>query len=228
MRLFSVAVLSAGLLAAGVPGASAADIYEGSLKDAPLTYSAPIGWGGFYVGGHFGVGFDGDCEVKEKNKITQTAVVYVPVDKCKEYDDDNFFLGGIHAGYNWEKHGPYIFGIEVDASTGDNIDLLASLRARLGYAMDDLLIYATAGVAHVKYDEIFGDNDSDNGFVFGAGLERKLRDDLSIGFEGLYYAFDDHEHTDHCEHYTKDGDFWSVRARLTYHLVDNTYHEPLK
>src|SRR5512138_3783170 len=112
MKLLNIAVLSAGLLAAGVSAASAADMYEGSLKDAPLTYTAPIGWGGFYVGGHFGVGFDGDCEVKKKGhdyqKSTSGKKARPPrlkSDKCKDYDDDNFFLGGIHAGYNWQKHG---------------------------------------------------------------------------------------------------------------------------
>lgn len=81
-------------------------------------------------------------------------------------------IGGGHAGYNWQ-NGPWVFGIEGDidgtgldtkaastlsrttlsgtqtvtANIAANIDWMASLRGRIGYAWGNGLYYATGGVA---------------------------------------------------------------------------------
>ncbi len=57
--------------------------------------------------------------------------------------------GGLHVGYNWQKPGGWVFGIEGDVSFADDIDYLATIRGRLGYAMDSTLIYATGGAAFI-------------------------------------------------------------------------------
>src|SRR6185312_10786467 len=77
-------------------------------------------------------------------------------------------LGGAHAGYNWQwDH--MVLGIEGDAEGADvngsltgalaprlggipgtaktNMDFDASIRAKLGYAFDRILVYGTGGVA---------------------------------------------------------------------------------
>ncbi|NJM82772.1 MAG: hypothetical protein HC844_09940, partial [Tabrizicola sp.] len=52
-------------------------------------------------------------------------------------------LGGFHLGYNWQKDN-VVFGVEGDISlTGGLDDYLASLRARLGLASNDMLFYVT-------------------------------------------------------------------------------------
>jgi outer membrane immunogenic protein len=162
-------------------------------------------------------------------------------------DDDVGLLGGFHVGYNWQD-GARVVGVEGDISFGDKIDYLASLRGRLGYAMDSLLIYATAGVAFVGFDDktiqaefdwgkksfdISGDNDV--GLVVGGGAEVKLDPNWSLGVEGLYYFFGDSEDSLswNWRCYEKelvhedDNDLFVIRGRLTYHFQEEAY-APLK
>ena len=74
----------------------------------------------------------------------------------------NGIVGGAQAGFNWQINN-FVLGAEGDVSVTDwsdskaasgdsekisaDVDLLASLRARVGFAVDALLIYATAGAA---------------------------------------------------------------------------------
>ncbi len=70
-------------------------------------------------------------------------------------------LGGGHAGYNWQM-GPLVLGLEGDVEGGDiggrernavggygvgsSMDFDASVRGKLGYAFNRLLLYGTGGV----------------------------------------------------------------------------------
>ena len=249
--------------------ASAADL--GSYKDSPAYAPAPI-WTGFYIGGHAGGLWTGDtvnevtkkfcwdhdhhgkdkgtCEHWSKDSYETNKVQFT------EHDDDASFIGGVHVGYNYQV-GSTVLGIEGDASFGDDIDYLASLRGRLGYARGDLLVYATAGVAFLGKDNSFSysyngqnysygdDDDRSIGFVVGGGAEYKIRSNLSIGLEGLYYRFGDDDASQqfiagyykNCAFWEdkkynvsgeRDNDLWTVRARLTYHLTDEVAEAPLK
>jgi outer membrane immunogenic protein len=256
-----LAVLSAVVaMVGGVNAASAADLSSrgGSYKDTPYEAPAAI-WGGLYVGGHVGGlwndGGDssgskqrkchyGDSEVVARQPACENPWYSTDKIKFSEQDDDVSFIGGIHVGYNWQSDAR-VFGIEADVSFADNIDYLASLRARLGYAMDSLLIYATAGVAFAGFDDptnfsLYGEKDSFGddskvGFVVGGGVEYKLSSNLSVGVEGLYYAFGDSDDSKEWDAYCKtwkadhsdDNDLFVVRARLSYHFQDE-YAEPLK
>jgi outer membrane immunogenic protein len=225
MKIVKIALMSS-MLAFGASAANAADLYKGgSLKDAP-EYMPPISWTGFYFGGHAGVAFDDNeyCEVKdEPTPVPTSNLVAVPPplpSKCE--DGDNLFLGGVHAGYNWQKDGNLVLGIEGDISFGDDIDYLASIRARAGLALDQLLIYGTGGVAFLGVEDEFNDSDTLTGWVAGLGAEYKLSSNLSAGVEGLYYSFDEDSA------YSDDNfDFWVVRGRLSYHL-DSGYSDSLK
>jgi opacity protein-like surface antigen len=61
--------------------------------------------------------------------------------------DRSGILGGLHLGYNWQ-HQNIVLGAEGDISLNGGLDnYLASLRARLGIASDDMLFYITGGLA---------------------------------------------------------------------------------
>lgn len=246
----------------GLNGAAAADL---SYKDTP--YEAPLApiWTGFYVGGHVGGLWNdsGDSSISKMKCYASYHYKKSSDDRCYDWkkvedvkftddDDDVTLLGGVHIGYNLQE-GDKVFGIEADLSFADGVDYLASLRVRLGHAIDSLLIYATAGVAFVGFDDtvissdfygksfdISGDNHV--GVVVGGGAEYKLSSNWSVGVEGLYYLFGDDDNTQDLGSYWKncytyynkkfdhddDNDLFVVRARLSYHFQDTVYEAPLK
>lgn len=199
LKSVSYALASAAALALAVPAAHAADIYRdgGSLKDAaPVDYAPPITWTGFYIGANLGAAWDDTDDV--------------------EIVDDATLIGGGHLGYNWQGARNIVLGVEGDIDFLDDVEYLATIRGRLGYAFGPTLLYATGGVAFIGFDDdgLFTD-DSDTGWVAGAGLEHKIRNNLSFGVEGLYYAF---ENDDDEFLFEDDANFWVARARLTYHF----------
>jgi hypothetical protein len=68
-----------------------------------------------------------------------------------------------------------------------------------------------------------GDSGDEVGFVIGSGMDVKLSERVSLGMEGLYYAFEDDkarffDNGNEVASINSDNDFYVVRARLTYHL----------
>ena len=256
-RIAMIAAFAA--LVGGGTMASAADL---SYKDTPSYDTAPAAiWSGLYVGGHLGGLWTGDRDTSaakrwcfQPREGDKKCTPFEETDKVKfdEDDDDVSFIGGLHLGYNWQRDHT-VLGIEADVDFADQVDYLATLRARLGYAAGDFLIYATAGVAfagldqdalsvkiHDKTFSFDSDDDTQIGLVVGGGVEYKLRSNWSVGLEGLYYAFGDesdvhgiskkfgpfskeYQITD-----DRDEDMWTVRARLTYHFGADEADAPLK
>jgi len=71
-------------------------------------------------------------------------------------EDDSSVVGGAHAGFNWQ-NGQWVHGVEGDiGAVEDTYEYVASLRGRLGWAYEQVLLYATAGVAFAKNDGFDG------------------------------------------------------------------------
>jgi outer membrane immunogenic protein len=203
-------LLSGAALLLTVVGAQAADIVA-----PPEVYD----WTGPYIGLQAGYAWanasnsyedsDGGGFIHEAN-----------------FDFDGF-VGGGHAGYNLQT-GNFVFGVEGDIEYADlqgddngkggdvnafDSDFMASIRGRLGYALDRALVYATGGVAFLDLDGkdkdlgINGVDYSFTGWTIGAGIDYALTDDLSIGAE---YRF---------------TDFGSETEGFT--SAEGTYHEKL-
>jgi outer membrane immunogenic protein len=136
------------------------------------------------------------------------------------------FIGGVQAGYNWQA-GPVVLGIETDfnslrlrpsqgpatfpfGSPGtftvtQNVDTtwLFTARPRLGFASNNVMIYATGGVAitDVSYSETIIDNVTGNasdrasfsktktGWTAGGGIEFAFADNWSARAEYLHAEF---------------------------------------
>ncbi|MDQ8027637.1 MAG: outer membrane beta-barrel protein [Brevundimonas sp.] len=130
--------------------------------------------------------------------------------------DDTGVEGSIRAGYDWQ-FGSIVAGIVAEWSAVDlsdtatgfsstpanyvfnrEINDMAALRARVGYAMGPALIYATGGAAYAGVDNSFSttntansftttrDEDDADGWQAGAGLEWRLAPNLSVTGEYLY------------------------------------------
>lgn len=136
----------------------------------------------------------------------------------------------------------YAFG-----STSADIDFLASVRGRLGFAMNNFLIYGTGGIAWadadasarvVVYDETRDIETTwtgkrsfnDIGFVVGAGMGwMVIPQTFSVGVEGLYYFFDQSKTLidDTIDFHRGEldvratatlDDAWVIRARADFHF----------
>ena len=172
-----------------------------------------------------GAAFEDD-DNKDYCRSTDISLAVVAEPNCYGSDDDETtWLAGLHVGYNWQKPSGFVWGLEGDVSFADDIDYLASIRGRLGYAAGATLFYATGGWAFLGVEDYFGDDETLNGWVAGLGIEHKLRQNVSLGLEGLYYNFDEENNYGYSD---DEADFWTVRARLTYHFGGGAYDEALK
>ncbi|AMN39910.1 outer membrane protein [Rhodoplanes sp. Z2-YC6860] len=114
--------------------------------------------------------------------------------------DPSGVMGGIQAGYNWQS-GQFVFGGETDLQMSDADDRFAgwkfsnpwfgTLRGRAGYAMNNILLYGTAGLAYgtLRAESLsLGVHDSRTslGWAAGAGMEVALTGNWSARAEYLY------------------------------------------
>jgi outer membrane immunogenic protein len=164
LRAFCVGAI---LVVGGLQAAAAADAMP---PPPPLPLPVPIvqvfSWTGFYIGGNAGWGFTNG------SGTFTTALGADPFTV-----NTNGFIGGAQLGYNWQT-GPMVFGAEADfqgtaasgslsATAGPTISATAktpwfgTLRGRVGYAFDSVLLYATGG-------GVYGDS-SWNGSVSTVG-----------------------------------------------------------
>jgi opacity protein-like surface antigen len=124
------------------------------------------GWTGFYAGGQLGYS-----------------------DQSAGADNGNNWQGGLQAGYNHD-FGGVVVGGEVEykypdssISGGSYKDSIA-LKARLGYDLNGTLLYGTVGGVRGSVDTGIG-TISDNGIVYGVGVEHPLSDSWTVGLEVL-------------------------------------------
>lgn len=138
--------------------------------------------------------------------------------------DDGGADFGLRAGYD-RQMGAWVVGALVEVGDNDvrdavsafsttparytflrKVDSLAALRARLGYAFDDVqMAYVTAGVARASLETQFftsngvnsfpdnGDTDAD-GTQVGIGYERRIGSNWSIGAEYLMTMLEDEDY----------------------------------
>ena len=119
------------------------------------------------------------------------------------------------------------------------IDLLASIRGRLGVTVDQprtVLLYATGGVAYGLADADVFDNEVGSsagvdrqtfdfdtwGGVGGAGIEWAATDRLRLRVESLYYVFSDDAAITLTEANAVDNvefdDAWPIRIGVSYYF----------
>lgn len=183
------------LLAAATVSLSTA----GRAADLPTTVPAAIpapqvyNWTGFYVGAQVGGAFSSDGRIRQFNPPGLGGL-----NIASRNIDASGVIGGGHIGYNFQVQ-QWVIGLETDfegsdansglrlLQTGDRfsqrLNWLGSVRGRLGYAIDNWLVYGTGGVA---YGEV------DNRYVSGVTGLGQTRTDTRVGWTagaGVEYAF---------------------------------------
>jgi outer membrane immunogenic protein len=208
--LASVAVIA---LAAAGP-ASAADLTRAMPMKAPVM--APgYNWAGFYLGGN--IGYDW-------GRINRTSTsLLTGLSAAPASFNDSGVIGGGQVGYNWMWTQNILLGIEADVSAanitgsntvvtatnthmyGDEVDWFGTVRGRLGYVVNNWLLYGTGGYAWA-HDELTRTQVSGvsagatpgtaqaatatkNGWVIGGGIEYGLTPNWTVKAEYLYMKF---------------------------------------
>ncbi len=166
-----IALFSAAAATILAGAASAADLPS---RRAPLAYVAvPVfTWSGLYIGGNAGYAFSdkGDVSIAGNNgpvggPSTIANVASGARPRLTRLEPEGF-TGGGQVGYNYQ-FGSIVVGLEADASytdlqqtrrvvgtTGASSDFrtdtsyIGTVRGRLGYAFDRVLVYGTGGFAY--------------------------------------------------------------------------------
>jgi outer membrane immunogenic protein len=218
-RALSLGIAALALAAVSFP-AAAADLGARPIGKAPVM--APVAlynWSGFYVGGHIG-GLWGDKD--------WTDLTGVPT--ADGGHDVSGFLAGGQIGFNWQT-GNWVFGVEADASwtnaEGDHLsgpaavltcfpgavvpggttcrtemNWLGTVTGRVGYAFNNVLVYAKGGFAFANEDYLMFDTATGGGLLFastgdetrtgwtvGAGIEYGFTPNWSLKLEYNYMDF---------------------------------------
>jgi outer membrane immunogenic protein len=166
--------------------ANAADIYRapagGGYKDGPAY--ATVNWSGLYLGVNGGYGEDA-------NSLDPG------------FSNPNGGFGGGQIGYNWQGmwHPNLVLGVEADIQGSgisattlgifkSELDWFGTVRGRLGYAFDRVLIYGTGGFAYGGVKNTFFPGETQTGWVAGGGVEYKFSPAWSAKAEYQFLSLD--------------------------------------
>lgn len=169
-------ILAMAALSAAAGTAAAADLPRG-----PAPYYAPppsvYNWTGPYAGLNLGY---------EWGKVTNSSI------------DPSGIAGGGQVGYNWQT-GQFVFGLETDIQISGADDTFApykfsnpwfgTLRGRGGFAINNILLYGTLGLAYGDLKAEFGGLDENKtlvGWTGGVGMEVGFTPNWSAKVEYLY------------------------------------------
>lgn len=181
-------------------------------RSPPPVYVPPVPiftWTGIYIGGQIGYAWG-----------TSNTTVTDPVGNFASFStNNNGVIGGAHIGYNYQLT-QFVIGLEgdVDGSslsktvTGggflfvpttihSSLPIQGSVRGRIGYAWDRVLVYGTGGVAFGGFNgsvQTFGAfpfNGYDSmsttrvGWTVGGGLEYAITNNWSVRAEYRFTQF---------------------------------------
>jgi len=207
------------LVALGMAPAIAADLPARTYTKAPAPLAPIYNWTGFYIGAMGGYASESDNGIK------------------------GGFAGGT-LGYNWQQ-GALVFGLEADAAWADinrsaagvvfvpgvgfvaatataKVQDWGTVRGRIGYAFDQVLIYGTGGYAWADTKlsaTALGVTVSEshvlNGWTAGAGVEVMFAPKWSVKAEYLYKSFTG---TNFFNVPSGDLNVHSVQAGINYHF----------
>jgi outer membrane immunogenic protein len=189
----------------------------------PSPHNMPTIWAGAYAGLNAGYGWG------------RTAVTAPGFGAANPSGG----LGGLHAGYNWQANN-IVYGVEGDLNLNwaQNTSTFASgyainshptwvssLRGRLGYAFDNVMVYGTLGLALTNtnftlqqpatYTQL---TETQFGYVVGLGAEYKLAPQASVRLEALHYGFADKNLNYGSAITPLSSSLNTVRAGLTFHF----------
>ena len=193
------------------------------VKAPPVAPVAPvINWTGFYVGAQIGgASFDPSCHTTHSSGVFSTAFPCDGEGTTSSISSAGV-IGGGKIGYDWQWNKVVLgavgefdwtdlngtsrlqqFGSPTVGTASEDVHWLASARGRVGWAFDNVLFYATGGVAWTQIKahaslidpldpaiSFASQSSSDRtGAVAGGGFEYRFTPNLSFVGELLWYGF---------------------------------------
>ena len=228
--------------------------------DLPILDVAPAWtyyWSGFYVGILGGYG-SGNTSSNVYNISDGAFELHTSLNR-----EGGF--GGLEIGYNFAVTPNWLIGIEADASaaaingslfscassgcsqTDSSANAIATVRGRLGYTWNNLLLFGTGGAAFVETDnnrtivlspkvpalegQTANSSSGSVGWSAGGGIEYAFTSNISAKIEYLFIDYNsthDYYYSDirGDRHVTSETQIDTVRAALAYHF--NSVPVPLK
>jgi len=222
-------LLSTAFATATLPALAADLPSRTTAPAAPYQPAAPVfTWTGFYLGLNAGYNWGNN------DLTLYASPAYAGYFPGKIKADSDGFTGGIQAGYNWQMNqfvigveGDWVWLDSGKSASGTatfadfpngagtspavvtsngkiGTDWLATLRGRLGYAVDRWMVYGTAGFAWANVESSSaltatftdgttaqfwqGKNDDTRfGWTIGAGVEYAITNNFTTKLEYLYY-----------------------------------------
>ena len=169
---------------------------------APYVVVPVFTWTGFYIGGNVGGG-SGNYSTQNIGNNAAAAANVGTTRPTFFRTNQTGFTGGGQVGYNYQI-GQFVIGVEADASytdfaktrsitlagatdsIRDDLKYLGTVRGRVGYAFDRIMVYGTGGFAYgdVYNREFLGSSaapvlnansgaryDTKTGYAYGGGIE---------------------------------------------------------
>lgn len=185
---------AAAILLCTTPAIAAdAVVMRHEQPDAVPLAAKATDWSGLYLGLSAGRGrLDGSLEVQGLAPLQG------------DFDGP---LYGLFVGYNKQFDNNVLAGIEADLEHNENANQLlsvfgdlagktewqGSVRGRIGYALDRLLVYMTAGYAttraEAEIDGVGSASASFSGYTVGAGIDYAVSEHLFGRVDYRYYDF---------------------------------------
>ena len=196
-----------------------------SLAAGPVAMAADVAdpvydWSGIYAGVHAGYLW-GDVDLTEDSQLVVSGETF------------DGFVGGPLAGVNWQ-HDNWVIGAEADfgwstaSGTGVvpldsyayDLDWNAHLRARAGFAADNILLFVAGGLALAEFHvtEVGGRPEGTTyaGFTIGGGVDYAASENLVLRVEYLHDEFGTESYLDGKDVYTADIATDTLRAVVSY------------
>jgi outer membrane immunogenic protein len=219
----------AGVALALLATAGAAQAADLPRRGAPAEYYAPapvFTWTGFYLGLNAGYGWGAFTGGSQQLLGSPSG-----------------FSGGITGGFNWQAAQNFVLGVEGDwdlSNVSDRRDLpffgfngqgklnsLATIRGRVGYSVERVLIYLTGGLAMGSVSANINDwravpffssaSSFQAGFALGGGLEYAFTDHISAKAEYMFTSLSAKEMFTYTPDWVHVGNNLSqVRAGVNY------------
>lgn len=223
MRCKLLSLLAVTFSLGGGHLACAADLpFKAPIQPQPLAYN----WAGWYVGGNVGYGWgsksDPGLSFVDPGAGVGFAGYFAAGGNVTPDLKPSGVIGGGQIGFNWMMNPNWVAGLVTDfqgsgmkasatntVSPGgffpssqfnsEDINWFGTLRAKLGYAQNNWLIYGTGGLAYGQvatsgsfnipagpYFATGSNTSTDVGWAAGAGLNYGLTTNWIVGVEYLY------------------------------------------